>query len=60
MGDDGFKVDSAPARGASTESIDALPVAREIARKQQPLQEQPAAPQRYQGAYRVVIIGWSW
>ncbi|MET7298672.1 hypothetical protein [Embleya sp. NPDC005575] len=47
MGDDGFKVDSAFVRGASTELIDALLVAREIAQKQQPLQAQLAALQKH-------------
>ncbi|MFI6583491.1 hypothetical protein [Embleya sp. NPDC050493] len=47
MGDDGFKVDSAFVRGASAELIDALLIAREIARKQQPLQAQLEALQKH-------------
>ncbi|WP_406283694.1 hypothetical protein [Embleya sp. NBC_00896] len=47
MGDDGFKVDSAFVRGASTELIDALLVAREIAQKQQPLRDQLISLQKY-------------
>lgn len=47
MGDDGFKVDSAFVRGAGTELIEALAVAREIAQKQQPLRDGLVALQKY-------------
>jgi len=44
---DAIKVDSAYVRGAGTELIDALLVAREIAKAQQPLRDQLVNLQKY-------------